>query len=218
MIEIIRVENISYAGLLDKISFPVESGSITVVLSAKEEVDTCLAKLMMGFIRPERGRISIFERDISASSDKEINLFRQRIGLIYASGGLVSNLKVWENVTLPLAYANRFSREQIEKMGLEILNRIGYSGKFMDLPGHITLYQKRLAGFARAMLMCPELLIYESPLLGLNKEEGHHLVGIAQDFHREKTGRTTIFLSANPEIVPLLQDAKIITIPQRHMS
>ncbi|ABQ26085.1 ATP-binding cassette domain-containing protein [Geotalea uraniireducens] len=218
MTEIIKAESLSFDTLLEETSFTVESGSTSIVVTAKEEVDACLVRLLLGFIRPASGRLFLFDTDISTFTDRELSAVRQRIGLIYASGGLVSNLKVWENVVLPLAYSNKFSREQIEQMGLAVLNRLGYSGKLMALPGHIPLFQKRLAGLARTMLMDPDLVIYESPLTGLNYNERNQFLRIAREFHLEKPGRTSLFLSSTPEIVPLLEDARVITFTQRQSS
>lgn len=210
----IRAEGLSFDTLPREVSFTVEQGSVTIVLTAKEEIDACLVRLLLGFARPAGGRLFLFGTDISTLTDRELTALRQRIGLVYASGGLISNLKVWENVTLPLAYSNRFSREQVEQMGLAVLDRIGYSGKLMALPGHITLFQKRLAGFARTMLTDPDLVIYESPLSGLNQEERSRFLSTAREFHLEKAGRTSLFLSSTPEIVPLLENARVITLSQ----
>ncbi len=157
MSEVIRVENVSYEDLLPTTSFTVDKGTITVIITNKEEVDACITKLLLGFVSPDQGVVSVFGTQVSSLSKSQLCELRQQTGLVYANGGLISNLKIWENVILPLSYMNQFTTAEIEKRGVAVLERLGYSGKLMQLPGLTPFYQKKIAGFARAMLTDPEL-------------------------------------------------------------
>lgn len=212
--DIIKAENIAWGDLLAGTSFLVDKGSVTVVVTAKEEVDACLTRLILGFLTPAHGKLTLFGVQPDLLPETELLQLRQRLGVIYGNGGLISNLKIWENVTLPLFYQNRLNTALIEEKGLAVLKRAGYVEKLMQLPGLTSFHQKKMAGFARAMLTDPELMIYESPLTGLNQEERRTFIKTALEFHREKAGRTSLFISSNPEIIPMLQDAKVITIHQ----
>lgn len=211
---IIAAEDIAWNDLVHDTSFTVEKGSITVIVTPKEEVDVWLARLFLGFVRPDQGLLRIFGCDPFSLTDQKKNELRRRIGLVYANGGLISNLKIWENVTLPMSYTGRLTNAEMEKMGVQALKRAGYAGKLMELPGHTSFHDRKAAGFARAMLMDPELMIYQSPLVGLNQRERHSFMETALQFHREHESRTSLFISSSPEILPMLKDARIITINQ----
>jgi phospholipid/cholesterol/gamma-HCH transport system ATP-binding protein len=211
---IITADNITWNDLVHDTSFAVARGSITVISTPKEEVDAWLARLILGFIRPDQGNFRVFDLNPCALPPQKLHELRQRIGLVYGNGGLVSNLKIWENVALPVSYTGRLGNEEMEKIGVQLLQKAGYTGKLMELPGHASFHNKKAAGFARAMLMNPELMVYESPLVGLNKGERRSFLETAIQFHGERDGRTTLFISANPEILPMVKDARIITINQ----
>ncbi|GAB7027237.1 ATP-binding cassette domain-containing protein [Geotalea toluenoxydans] len=216
--EIIKAEKIAWSDLLHDVSFAVTKGSMTVIITAKEEVDAWLARLILGFIDPDRGEFSVFGNTPSSLTGNKLYEFRKRIGLVYANGGLISNLKIWENVTLPLSYMTRLNDAEIEKIGSSALKRVGYPGELMQLPGHTPFHHKKMAGFARAMLMDPELMVYESPLLGLNHEERRLFINTAMEFHGEKAGRTSLFISSSPDILTMIKAARAIHINQGLLS
>lgn len=214
MSDIIKAEKIACGGVLAGLTFSVAKGSVTLIITAKEEADVCLMRLILGFLAPEQGELTVFGIQPTFLPETDLLQLRQRMGVIYANGGLISNLKIWENVTLPLLYQSRLTAGQIEEMGLAALKRAGYVEKLMQLPGLISFHQKKMAGFARGMLTDPELMVYESPLLGLNQEERQFFINAALDFHQAKDGRTSIFISSNPEIIPMVEGARVITVHQ----
>ncbi|WP_243371173.1 organic solvent ABC transporter ATP-binding protein [Geotalea sp. SG265] len=216
--DIITAEKIAWNDLFNDATFAVARGSITVIITPKEEVDAWLVRLILGFVETDRGEFSIFGAKPTSLPENRLYELRQRIGIVYANGGLISNLKIWENVTLPLSYKGRMNNAEMETLGVQVLKRAGYQGKLMQLPGHTPFHQKKAAGFARAMLMDPELMVYESPLLGLNQEERRAFMATAMQFHGEQEGRTSLFISSNPEVLPMLKDARVITINQGQQS
>jgi phospholipid/cholesterol/gamma-HCH transport system ATP-binding protein len=215
MTEILKADHIAVVGKFEDISFAVAHGELLVLLTSKEEINTTLTRLLLGATKPDRGDLTLFGRDIASLSQRELLKIRQRIGVVFAGGGLVSNLKVWENLTLPLDYHSALSSAAIEERGLAILQRVGYKGKLMDLPGHLSLYQRRQIGLGRAMLTDPDLMIFESPSQGLNQDERQAFMEVARSFHNGKPGRASLFLTSNPAMAELLQDARVVDLRKR---
>ncbi len=93
------------------------------------------------------------------------------------NGGLISNLRVWENIILPVQYHGIEVAGKLEDSVVSLLLQSGLedeaavSSLLLKLPDQLTLYEKRLAGFVRAMLMAPELIIYDSMNEGLSRKE-----------------------------------------------
>ncbi len=212
MAEAVSFDNITLEELPTPASFVVEHGTITVILTAKEEVNANLVRLILGFIHPHSGSVVVAGKDVHTLTKKDCYELRKEIGLVFSSGGLISNLKVWENLTLPLSYHSDYNQDEIDAKGVAALERIGYSGKRFDLIGKLSLFQKRMLGFARAMLNDPDLMIYESPLQGLNFEERNRFLLAALSFHAEKSGRTSIFFTSNQEAPAILKNATVISL------
>ncbi len=210
MTELIRVENAALAGVPEAISFTLSGGDMMVLVTPKDEVTTSLTKIIIGLEKPPSGKVSLFSGDVASFTVRELQEARRRIGIAYGTGGLISNLKVWENLTLPLYYHQHLGHDEIEARGLALLGRLGYSGKLMDLPGHLGLSQKKLVGCARAMIIDPDVIIYESPLSGLSQEETNSFFRIAKEFHHEKPERASLFITSNLEIVRSLPEAVVV--------
>ena len=208
----IRVENISCAEMPAAVSFTVKGGSMTILLTPKDEVSISLTKLIIGLEKPHSGKVFLFGLDTATVSEVGLHEVRRRIGIASGSGGLVSNLKVWENLTLPLYYHQHLSHDEIEERGVAMLGRLGYAGRLMALPGHLPISQKKLVGVARAMIIAPDVILYESPVSGLNQEEKNNFFRIAREFHCEKPDRASLFITSNQEVVRSLPEATVINL------
>lgn len=208
----VRAVDVTCEGVDARINFEVLPGEIAVVITPKDEINALLTRLLIGIQAPPTGSVTLFDSNLAGKSSREILDIRRRLGVVYSTGGLVSNLKVWENLTLPLYFHTASSAEEIEARGLAVLKRLGYSGRLMELPGLLSVYQKKLIGFGRAMLCAPELLIYESPLQGLNRDEREHFVNIAREFHYEQTDRASLFITSTPDPAEYLPNARIIAL------
>ena len=187
----------------------VAPGAMAVILTPKDEYNNDLARLLLGLMAPQAGRVELFGREPDRLNERESRELRRRIGTLAAAGGLISNLKVWENLLLPAQYHRRIPREGLAVAGREALRRVGYQGQEMALPGLINLFQRKQVGFARALLLDPDLMIYESLHFGLNQRERNLLLAIAREFHGEKAGRTTLFLSSDPGLPRLVPEAEV---------
>lgn len=218
MTDMIKVDNISLVEKSELISFCIKQSDLFVLLTPKDEVATLLTRLLIGLDKPLSGKIVLFGSDTATVSERELHDARCRIGVAFKSGGLVSNLKVWENLTLPLYYHQHLSHSEIESQGLAMLDRLGYTGQFMDLPGHLTISQKKIVGVARAMLIAPDVILYESPVYGLNQEEKNNFFKNAVEFHHEKPGRISLFITASQDVVRYLPEAVVVNLTKGHIS
>ena len=218
MNDLIRVENIHISGLFAATSFWIQQGGMYALVTPKDEVTTTFTRLLIGLDKPLSGKISLFGSDIASLSQRILLETRCKIGVVFKTGGLISNLKVWENLTLPLYYHQYLSHTEIETQGVAMLERLGYSGGLMELPANLTVSQRKVIGAARAMLAAPEIIIYESPLYGLNQEEKTFFFTNALQFHHEKPGRVSLFITAGMETIGFLPDAAVIHLVKGHTS
>ncbi|MBI1921064.1 MAG: organic solvent ABC transporter ATP-binding protein [Geobacter sp.] len=211
--EAVRFDRVTADSLLENVSFVIPGGALASLVTPKNEASELLVRLMLGMTTADAGRVTVLGCDLTGVSEDEVFGLRRRISVVHPSGGLVSNLKVWENLVLPLEYQGSKAPAEIEKAGLAVLRRLGYEGRLMELPGPLPLYKKRLLGLGRAMLSEPELIIYSGILTGISGEERGLIVKTALEFHREREGRTSIFITADPQSIGGISfDAKVSLI------
>lgn len=201
MAEAIEFQDVVAEELLAGVSFALPAGSIAALITSTRDENDLLARLMLGLTSPAAGSILVLGEDVGTAPERALNALRKRVAVVFPSGGLVSNLKVWENLVLPLEYHASCPRPEIEERGLAVLRRVGYSGKLMELPGHLSHYERKLIGLARAMLTEPDLIVYNAILAGLSGDEKGAIISAALEFHREKPGRSSLFMTPDPETV-----------------
>ena len=117
------------------------------------------------------------------------------------NGGLISNLRVWENIVLPVQYHGIEVAGNLEDYVEQLLIHCGLEDKaavselVLKLPDQLSLYEKRLVGFVRAMLMSPELIIYDSLIEGLSRKELARVVRFDKVFRLYFPFRTSVLVS-----------------------
>ncbi len=117
------------------------------------------------------------------------------------NGGLISNLRIWENIILPVQYHGIEVAGELEDNVGQLLSECGVEGPgaaselLLKLPDQLSLYEKRLVGFVRAMLMSPELIIYDSTIEGLSRKELVRAVKFDSVFRLHYPFRTSVLVS-----------------------
>jgi phospholipid/cholesterol/gamma-HCH transport system ATP-binding protein len=181
--------------ILDGANHTFETGSVSQVVTGGEDDCALLVKVFTGLARLREGKIVLLGHDLGVVPRETLSSVRSRMAIVYPGGGLISNLKVLENITLPLLYHTSGSKREIVERAIAVLGRFGLTGTLFDLPAHLSTFQHRLAGFARAIAIDPEVVVYDRLADGLGDEERDLLVRAALAFHAEKPGRATIFLT-----------------------
>jgi phospholipid/cholesterol/gamma-HCH transport system ATP-binding protein len=212
MIEMIRADKISLAESLATASFTVYGGDMVLLVTPKYEISSFLTRVLIGLERPASGVVFLFGDDAALLSRQKMYASRQRIGTAFGSGGLISNLKVLDNLVLPLSYHQNSKCNDLEFRGMALLERLRFTGSLTALPGHLTTSQKLNVGIARAMLIDPDVMIYESPVSELTQEEMSHLCTIITEFHTEKPGRASLFITSDRDALHCMPDATVITL------
>ena len=208
----ITLECASLKGFLDCASLAVSGGRSCIILTETEFEKNLLLRIFTGLTRLDSGKIFIFGKEVSSFSCGELNAVRKRMGIVLNNGGLISNLKVWENIMLPLSYHSSLSHHDMDEKMLSILGKIGYDDDIAALPGPLPVYKKRLAGLARAMLMEPDLIIYDSVFDGLSPEIRNKALETITVFQRQKEGRASLFFDMDEGLLDYIRADSIYTL------
>lgn len=198
----IQFENVTTDGF-EYISFETRPGtSCRIIVNSGYDKEMLLAA-MLGLRKPEGGRVFVLGKNIYETTEGESNKVFSRVGVAWKDGRLISNLKVWENVILPSCYHQGKRPEELEEKVLALCRALkmdgNISGLMGALPGHLSQHERRLAGLMRAMLLQPELIIYDSLFEDIDTDEMGVLTQLTKDFQLERPGRVSVYISSDEE-------------------
>lgn len=169
---IVKIEDVHYAiggrAIFAGLDIAIERGKVTAIMGPSGTGKTTLLRLVTGQIRPDRGRILVEGRDVARLSRAELYRMRQRMGMLFQNGALLTDLDVFENVAFPLREHTRLPESLLRHVVLTKLQAVGLRGAARLLPAELSGGMARRVALARAMVLDPELLIYDEPFAGLD--------------------------------------------------
>lgn len=153
-----------FAGL----DITIRRGRITAIMGPSGTGKTTLLRLITGQIVPDQGTIIVDGLDLAKLSHKELFELRQRMGMLFQTGALLTDLDVFENVAFPLREHTDLPERLIRHIVLTKLHAVGLRGAAQMQPSELSGGMGRRVALARAMVMDPAMLIYDEPFAGLD--------------------------------------------------
>ena len=129
---------------------------------------TTLLQLITRQLVPDRGQVFVDGVDIATLNQKELYRLRRRFGVLFQNGALLTDLSVFENVAFPLREHTKLTNRLIRHVVLTKLHAVGLRGAADMMPGELSGGMARRVALARAMVMDPDMLIYDEPFVGLD--------------------------------------------------
>lgn len=192
-------KNVSFPDLCEKFTCSFPAGSTTLVVTSYETECALMTRLFSGLLKPTAGSLLLDGRDLSTFSIDQLHEYRQQNGIATSQGGLISNLKVWENITLPALYCGQIITEELQQSALTYLNKLGYTGNIMALPAHLGLHDKRIVGIVRELLKNPRIIVYSDCFGGISLPNLERFSAVTADFHLQQRDRISIYLSTSDD-------------------
>ena len=169
---VVDVRDVRYAiggrSIFDGLDLTARRGQITAVMGPSGTGKTTLLRLLMGAIRPDAGQITVFGEEVELLRRPALYSLRRRIGMLFQNGALMSDLSVFENVAFPLRAHTRLPEPLLRRLVLMKLQAVGLRGAAQMATGTLSGGMARRVALARAIVMDPELLIYDEPFVGLD--------------------------------------------------
>jgi len=170
---LIRLEQISvqFGGqaVLRDINLDVKRGQTLVVIGESGCGKTVLLKLMIGLLRPTRGRVFFDGRDLAELGDRELTQQRLRFGFLFQGAALFDSLTVFENVAFSLREQGALDKEAIRERVKQRLLEVGLPPEVeRKKPAELSGGMKKRVGLARALAIEPEVMLYDEPTTGLD--------------------------------------------------
>jgi phospholipid/cholesterol/gamma-HCH transport system ATP-binding protein len=169
---VVDVRDVHYAvggrPIFEGLSLAVRRGRVTAIMGPSGTGKTTLLRLITAQIDADRGEAVVFGRDLATLSGREVYALRRRMGMLFQNGALLSDLDVFENVAFPVREHTNLPEPLIRRLVLAKLQAVGLRGAAELMPAELSGGMARRVALARAIVMDPEVLIYDEPFVGLD--------------------------------------------------
>jgi len=155
--------------ILRDINIEIPRGQTLVLLGESGCGKTVLMKSIIGLIKPTYGEVYFDSENLNRLGDRQLSYLRLRFGFVFQNAALFDSMTIGQNVAFPLRQHGRFTDEQIREMVLSRLSEVGLpDGVVFKKPAELSGGMRKRVGLARALIMNPELIMYDEPTTGLD--------------------------------------------------
>lgn len=168
-------------------------GRITAVMGPSGTGKTTLLRLITGQVPPDQGSVVVFGQEVTGLDTRGLYGLRRRMGMLFQNGALLTDLSVFENVAFPVREHARLPEPVLRQLVLTKLHAVGLRGAADLMPAQLSGGMARRVALARAIVMDPELLIYDEPFVGLDPVSMGVIVRLIRD--NDALGITSIVVS-----------------------
>lgn len=191
--------NAACDGYFENFSCHLAKGESAVIVVERQEESELLCKILTGMTPLTSGTLAIDGISIADMTASERLHLRQKTSCIQHSGGLLSNLKMWENILLPSLYHNGLITAEQEQCAEDWLDFFGFSKNPMVLPATLSLFEKRMTAFIRGAIQNPLIMLYACCFDGLNDDCYDKLFTAAKRLREIHPELTSLFLTLSEE-------------------
>lgn len=217
---IIDIQGLSFARsgrpIFRDVNIQIPRGKITAIMGPSGTGKTTLLKLIGGQLKPAKGSIVMDGQNIPRLGRRELFEIRERMGMLFQSGALFTDMSVYENVAFPLRVHTDLPEQMIRDIVLMKLNAVGLRGAKDLMPSELSGGMARRVALARAIALDPDLVMYDEPFTGqdpiamgvlvnlirrLNEALGHTSIIVSHDIQETLGIADYIYLIADGEVV-----------------
>ena len=150
------------------VSLTLPQGEISVLLGPSGTGKSVFLKTLIGLLKPEKGSIFIRDVDVAHCSEAKLYETRKLFGVLFQDGALFGSMNLFDNIAFPLREHTKKSEREIADIVNEKMEMVGLQGAERKLPGEISGGMRKRAGLARALVLDPEIILFDEPDSGLD--------------------------------------------------
>jgi phospholipid/cholesterol/gamma-HCH transport system ATP-binding protein len=169
--------------VLNGLTVAIPDDTITVVLGPSGTGKSVLIKHLIGLMFPDSGEILVHGQSVPSLTMPKLLALRRKIGVLFQDGALFGSMTVFDNVAFPLRQHTDFSEAQIAERVTQRLADVGLADAMDDAPSQLSGGMRKRAGFARALVMEPDIVIFDEPDSGLDPVRTALLCELIQEMH-----------------------------------
>jgi len=210
---IIEIRNLHYARgrkqIFTELDITIERGKVTAIMGPSGTGKTTLLRLITRQLVPDQGHIYVDGVDIATLNEAELFRLRRRFGMLFQNGALLTDMNVFENVAFPLREHTKLTNRLIRHIVLTKLHAVGLRGAADMMPSELSGGMARRVALARAMVMDPDILIYDEPFVGLDPISMGVIVRLVRRMN-DALGITSILVSHDVQEVSTVADKSFL--------
>lgn len=202
--------------VLKGVELEIVEGKTTVIIGGSGSGKSVLMKHMLGLLKPDSGRVFVDGEDITDLSEREMVKVRAKFGMVFQQAALFDSMNVGENVAFPLREHTKLKDSEIKDLVAEKLQLVGLDGIQSRFPSELSGGMRKRVGLARAIVLGPQIILYDEPTTGLDPITAHNVDMMIMDA-QEKLGITSVVISHDiastfrvGQHVAMLYDGKIV--------
>lgn len=154
--------------VLAGVNLDVERGKTTVIIGPSGTGKSVLLKHIVGLLKPDKGQVYFDGKRVDTMKDRDLVPLRTRIGFLFQMGALFDSMNVRENICFPLVEHTKLAREAQYERCEAVLSMVGLSGIQKKMPADLSGGQKKRVALARAVVLEPDLVLFDEPTTGLD--------------------------------------------------
>ncbi len=191
--------------VLVDVNFFVERGETCVIMGRSGVGKSVTLKLLLGFLRPDSGRVLVAGQDITDWNEDQLTEIRRRVTMVFQSGALFDSLTVAENIAFPLEQRTDITDEQKNARVAELADELEVTGVVDTLPSELSTGMKRAVAIARALAQDPEAILYDEPTTMVDPLMAVHTGNLILRL-KEKFRKTSVVVTHDTHLAKKLAD------------
>lgn len=175
--------------VLNGVDLHVDRGDVLAIIGPSGSGKSTLLRCLNLLEVPEEGSIHIGETnlDVAKMGRKEVHNLRQETAMVFQNYNLFKNKTALQNVTEALIVAKKMSKQEAEKIGKELLIKVGLEDKFHQYPSTLSGGQQQRVGIARALAVNPNAILFDEPTSALDPEWVSEVLQVIKDIAKQNT-------------------------------
>ncbi|HEX4110572.1 MAG TPA: ATP-binding cassette domain-containing protein [Solirubrobacteraceae bacterium] len=176
------------ARILRGLNMGLPEGKISMILGPSGTGKSVCIKHMVGLLYPDDGDVIVHGESVPAMEDRELFDMRKKFGVLFQDGALFGSMNVWDNVAFPLRQHTEKSEEEVGEIVNSRLQEVGLGTAGTRMPNELSGGMRKRAGFARALVLDPDIVLFDEPDSGLDPVRTALLGELIQEIHEEMMG------------------------------
>src|SRR4051812_2635917 len=174
--------------ILNGLNLGIPDDQISMILGPSGTGKSVCIKHMVGLLYPDEGDVLVHGESVPNMADDELFEMRKKFGVLFQDGALFGSMNLWDNVAFPLRQHTDKGEDEIADIVNRRLKEVGLGGAGDKMPNELSGGMRKRAGFARALVLDPRIVLFDEPDSGLDPVRTALLCELIQEIHEENGG------------------------------